>query len=185
MRIRSPWVPQSSAAAKPTRSKRRNMRSRAKPQGALHYLCGLAVFGLPAVHPRRSYAIAGTKVTLFLAAMVGMTGFEPATSSSRTRRATRLRYIPKNYQVKKTLLSMCCQASARADTKIDCTLKCVISSILSLSTGVETPAVGPIVPSARGQSDRVVPSARGHPHTLKGLRTKELYFGSVRLEPGT
>src|SRR4051812_18520836 len=26
--------------------------------------------------------------------MVGMTGFEPATSSSRTKRATKLRYIP-------------------------------------------------------------------------------------------
>jgi hypothetical protein len=26
--------------------------------------------------------------------LVGMTGFEPATSSSRTKRATKLRYIP-------------------------------------------------------------------------------------------
>jgi hypothetical protein len=26
--------------------------------------------------------------------MVGMAGFEPTTSSSRTRRATKLRYIP-------------------------------------------------------------------------------------------
>ena len=26
--------------------------------------------------------------------MVGMTGFEPAASASRTRRATKLRYIP-------------------------------------------------------------------------------------------
>jgi hypothetical protein len=31
------------------------------------------------------------------AGKVGMTGFEPATSSSRTTRATGLRYIPKNY----------------------------------------------------------------------------------------
>ncbi len=30
--------------------------------------------------------------TLFF--LVGMTGFEPATSSSRTKRATKLRYIP-------------------------------------------------------------------------------------------
>jgi hypothetical protein len=28
--------------------------------------------------------------------MVGMTGFEPAASRSRTVRATKLRYIPKN-----------------------------------------------------------------------------------------
>lgn len=30
-----------------------------------------------------------------LSAQVGMTGFEPAASSSRTKRATGLRYIPK------------------------------------------------------------------------------------------
>src|SRR6476660_6439245 len=29
-----------------------------------------------------------------LSIMVGMTGFEPATSSSRTKRATKMRYIP-------------------------------------------------------------------------------------------
>src|SRR5687767_14898663 len=30
--------------------------------------------------------------------LVGMTGFEPAASSSRTKRATGLRYIPKNFK---------------------------------------------------------------------------------------
>ena len=36
------------------------------------------------------------KIFIFLK-LVGMTGFEPATSSSRTKRATGLRYIPKIY----------------------------------------------------------------------------------------
>lgn len=34
-----------------------------------------------------------------LAGSVGMTGFEPAASSSRTKRATGLRYIPNSGQI--------------------------------------------------------------------------------------
>ena len=42
--------------------------------------------------------------------MVGMTGFEPATSSSRTKRTTKLCYIPKNFsRIKYTAIPLLSQ----------------------------------------------------------------------------
>ena len=41
--------------------------------------------------------------------LVGMTGLEPAASSSRTKRATGLRYIPLYQDRENTVFSDCCQ----------------------------------------------------------------------------
>ena len=63
-----------------------------------HLLRGLSLYWKVTVREVIPGRLAGTqkeglrKETLFC--LVGMTGFEPATSSSRTKRATKLRYIP-------------------------------------------------------------------------------------------
>ncbi len=45
--------------------------------------------------PRKSPRIIYSFTNLCIVFYVGMTGFEPATSSSRTKNATKLHYIPK------------------------------------------------------------------------------------------
>gem|GEM_PF-6791723 len=45
--------------------------------------------------------------------LVGMTGFEPAASSSRTKRATGLRYIPRElwlFRAAKVIISLICKS---------------------------------------------------------------------------
>ena len=50
---------------------------------------------LPTAQPQNTKACKTLVINILQAFFVGMTGFEPATSSSRTKHATGLRYIPK------------------------------------------------------------------------------------------
>ena len=62
--------------------------------------------------------------------MVGMTGFEPATSSSRTKRTTKLCYIPKNFsRIKYTAILLLSQLFFFQKTKKKQTLSRMLPSL--------------------------------------------------------
>ena len=74
---------------KPSYAKAMEGEVRACPDEARHKLSSLI---------KSSYEIQKPSYAKAMEGEVGATGFEPATSSSRTKRATGLRYAPKNWE---------------------------------------------------------------------------------------
>ncbi len=64
-------------------------------------------------------ALATTRAVPLL--LVGITGFEPATSSSRTKRATKLRHIPVHWMISTRDTLVHCLVSAKTPVRHGCT----------------------------------------------------------------